>query len=62
MPTFPIRTSISRDYGEPRCASGTGTLSAQRIWKPSKLPTDPSRCRLVRLLERERCVNDPDER
>ena len=42
--------------------SGTGTLSAQRIWKPSRLLTEPSRWRLVRLLERERATNEPEDR
>ena len=38
---------------------GTGTRSAQRVlvWKPSKLPAEPTRrWRLVRLLERDRAA------
>lgn len=50
LKSHPPRRRISRVY------SGTGTLSAHRdAWKPSKLPTDPTRrCTLVLLLDRER--------
>ena len=59
----PYSVPIQLPLSEPHSV-GTGTRSAQRAagWKPSKLPTDPTRrCRLVRLFERER-AKSPEER